>query len=99
MKRLQNPKSLPWLARKAGVSDQTAEALWHQAFALVSSGDAQTAEPARMADAMQRLLDLLDAEKQERNTLVNAADGDDAARFFGRMGGCSSKSGCAARLQ
>lgn len=99
MKRLQNPKSLPWLARKAGVSDQTAEALWHQAFALASNYDAQSTEAARMADAMQRLLAMLDVEKQERNTLANAAGGNDAARFFAWMGGCSSKSGCAAGLQ
>lgn len=99
MKRLQNPKSLPWLARKAGMSDQTAEALWHRAFALASNHDAQSTEPARMADAMQRLLAMLDVEKRERNTLVSAAGGNDAAGFFARMGRRSSKSGCAPGLQ
>ena len=98
MKRLQNPKSLPWLARKAGVSDQTAETLWREAFALASADDAQAAEPACMAHAMQRLIVLLDAEKHQRTMRVTTA-GTDAARFLARMGMGSGKGGHAAGLQ
>ena len=99
MKRLQNPKSLPWLARKAGVSDQTAQALWHEAVALASASGMRLSAPARMADAMQRLLVMLQAEKQERNTLVAAAGDNGAARFFLPMSGCAGKSCHAAGLQ
>ena len=99
MKRLQNPKSLPWLARKAGVSDQTAQALWHEAVALASNDEVQFLAPARMADAMQRLLVMLQAERQERNALLAAAGDTGAARFFAPMSGCAGKSCHAAGLQ
>jgi hypothetical protein len=62
MKTVQRPKSLPWLARRAGVPDQVAEALWRKALALAGAGPSQTAEPRRQAEAMQNLLHMLKHE-------------------------------------
>jgi hypothetical protein len=62
MKIVQRPKSLPWLARRAGVPDQVAEALWRKALALAGAGPSQAAEPRRQAEAMQNLLRMLDHE-------------------------------------
>ena len=59
MKAIQKPKSLPWLARRAGVPDQVADALWHKALALAGVGHSRVAEPRRQAEAMQNLLCML----------------------------------------
>lgn len=57
MNTIEKPKSLPWLARKAGMSDHLVETLWHKALA---SANAQGVESRRMAEAMQHLLQMLD---------------------------------------
>lgn len=56
------PKILPWLAKKAGISDHRAEILWHaaQRFAALHSGETET--PAYWKLAMDRLLELVAAE-------------------------------------
>jgi hypothetical protein len=59
MNPMEKPKSLPWLARKAGVSDQLVETLWNRALALAGAS-AQGAESQRMAEAMQHLLKMLE---------------------------------------
>jgi hypothetical protein len=59
MKTVQKPKSLPWLARRAGVPEQVADALWRKALALAGAGPSQAAEPRRQAEAMQNLLRML----------------------------------------
>jgi hypothetical protein len=59
MKPIEKPKSLPWLARKAGVSDHLVETLWNKALAM-QGANAHVAEPRRMAQAMQHLLKMLD---------------------------------------
>lgn len=59
MKTVQIPKSLPWLARRAGVPDQVADALWRKALALAGAGQSQAAESRRQAEAMQSLLRML----------------------------------------
>ena len=65
MKTVQKPKSLPWLARRAGVPDHVADALWRKALALAGIGQSQDAEPRRQADAMQTLLRLMDQERRQ----------------------------------
>lgn len=56
------PKLLPWLARKAGITDRRAEVLWHaaQRHAALRTGD--TDGPAYARAAMDRLLELVAAE-------------------------------------
>ena len=59
MNALIKPKSLPWLASKAGVPAQVAEALWNKALKLAGNGSATVAEPRRQAEAMRYLLLML----------------------------------------
>lgn len=59
MKVMENPKSLPWLARKAGVSDRRVDTLWNKALAMADA-NTQVAPSRRMAEAMQHLLRMLD---------------------------------------
>lgn len=56
------PQMLPWLARKAGITERRAEILWHaaQRFAALHTGEAET--PAYWKAAMDRLLELIAAE-------------------------------------
>jgi len=63
MKQLQKPKLLPWLARKAGISEDCAETLWNKAVALARSRKKLVAEGQCMAEAMQQMLVLLEQEK------------------------------------
>jgi hypothetical protein len=67
MKTVQKPKSLPWLARRAGVPDQVADALWRKALALAGAGQSQAAEPRREAEAMQNLLRMLGHEGAQQS--------------------------------
>ena len=60
MKAIHKPKSLPWLARRAGVPDQVADTLWRKALALADPVNLQAAEPRRQAEAMRYLLLMLD---------------------------------------
>lgn len=57
-----NPKILPWLAHKAGISERRAEILWHaaQRHAAHVAGEVDTA--AYWHAAMDRLLELVAAE-------------------------------------
>lgn len=66
---MKTPKILPWLARRAGVSDELAEDLWRaacqQATALTGEGDG----PCYWGAAVQTLLDLLEAERCKAGTM------------------------------
>ena len=57
-----NPKILPWLAHKAGISLHRAEMLWHAAQRHATHATGETATPAYWAAAMDRLLELVAAE-------------------------------------
>jgi len=59
MNALIKPKSLPWLARRAGVPAQVADALWNKALKLAGNGNTAVAEPRRQAEAMRYLLLML----------------------------------------
>ncbi|MDK9723521.1 MAG: hypothetical protein OEL88_01440 [Sterolibacteriaceae bacterium MAG5] len=56
------PKILPWLARKAGITERRAEVLWHaaQRHAALRTGENET--PAYWKASMDRLLELIAAE-------------------------------------
>lgn len=57
----KTPKILPWLARKAGISDVRAEALWHEAERWAER-QAKPASAAYFKLAVDRLLQLVAAE-------------------------------------
>jgi hypothetical protein len=59
MKAVLKPKSLPWLARRAGVADHVADTLWSKALTLAGAGNSQAVEPRRQAEAMRYLLRML----------------------------------------
>ena len=61
---MRTPQMLPWLARKAGVSDAQAEKFWVEAtrYAAEQTGPAET--PEFWKAAVARLTELIDAEKQ-----------------------------------
>lgn len=58
---MQTPKILPWIARKAGISDIQAEKLWRRAQgeAQAATGSTDGAEYHRMA--VERFLDMAEA--------------------------------------
>ena len=57
------PKILPWLARKAGISDERAQAMWYEAvcYAKQKTGSAANSNYSRVV--MERLRTLLEQEK------------------------------------
>lgn len=57
------PKLLPWLARKAGVDEGRAQALWREANRQAALRNEPGAS-ARHAAAMERFMELLAAETQ-----------------------------------
>lgn len=59
---MHNPKILPWLASKAGISPHRAEVLWHAAQRRAALTMGETETPAYWAAAMDRLLELVAAE-------------------------------------
>lgn len=59
MRIAEKPKSLPWLARRAGVPDHLIDSLWNKALALAGLCMSQAADPRRQAEAMQYLLLML----------------------------------------
>ncbi len=58
-----SPMLLPWLAKKAGIPMHRAEALWHAAQRHAAHVTAETETPAYWAAAMDRLLELVAAER------------------------------------
>lgn len=57
------PKLLPWLAHKAGISERRAEILWHAAQRHAAHATGETETPAYWQAAMDRLLELVAAER------------------------------------
>lgn len=58
----RQPKMLPWLAKKAGISEHRAEVLWRAAQRHAALVTGQTETPAYWKEAMDRLLELIAAE-------------------------------------
>jgi hypothetical protein len=100
MKQLQKPKLLPWLARKAGISDNRAEMLWNKALALAKSKKRQAVEGHYMAEAMQQMLALLEQEKaaqQHEPRPLKIAGNKATATFTVLFGRRTGPAGCVAR--
>ena len=59
MNAVQKPKLLPWLAYRAGLSEDAVGTLWNQALALAGVGHFEAIEPRRQVEAMQYLMLML----------------------------------------
>lgn len=70
---MKTPKLLPWLARKAGLTEEYVELLWNSALRHASLRQPQLAANQRMAVAMQEVVARLGCEKNLGNTSRCAA--------------------------
>lgn len=59
---MRTPKMLPWLARKAGINDARAEALWAEALEFAETTPFEPRPGAGDELAVKRLLMLIEAE-------------------------------------
>lgn len=59
---VRQPKTLPWLAKKAGISEHRAEVLWRAAQRHAAFVTGETETPGYWKEAMDRLLELIAAE-------------------------------------
>lgn len=64
---MKAPKMLPWLARKAGISDSRADALWAEAIVCATERTGWVGTSEYWQVAVDRLLELIEIEKQVRN--------------------------------
>src|SRR5690242_2100521 len=56
------PKMLPWLAKKAGITEHRADALWRAAQRHAAAATRESETPAYWQAAMNELLELIAAE-------------------------------------
>jgi hypothetical protein len=57
------PKLLPWIARKTGISDEQAAALWSKAVRRATLQTGSAATPDHYRAAMQYLHELVERER------------------------------------
>ena len=67
---MKTPKILPWLARKAGISDDHAESLWHEALCYATEQTGWVNSPEYWRIAEEKLLELIETEAICRPQLV-----------------------------
>ena len=60
------PKLLPWMARKAGISDSLAEKLWRRAVGDAAEMAGTASGPDFHRLAIERFIDLLEDEYRQR---------------------------------
>ncbi len=60
---MKSPKILPWYARKAGVSVERAEALWHKAVREATADTGWVGTSEFWGSALDRFLELLKEEQ------------------------------------
>jgi len=65
MIQTKTPKILPWVARKAGISDVQAEALWREAVRRATLQIGRTGNAAYYRAVMERLHELVDQAKAD----------------------------------
>jgi hypothetical protein len=75
------PKSLPWLARRAGMPDHLVETLWNKALALAGAAKLECADARRQARAMQYLLLMLQQGSRETAGAADRTPVPHAAAF------------------
>lgn len=66
---MKTAKMLPWLARRAAVSDHRAEALWLSACGQAASATGEHDNACYWGAAKENLLDLLEGERQRTQPL------------------------------
>ncbi|MCX9155838.1 hypothetical protein OPU71_06815 [Niveibacterium sp. 24ML] len=62
---MNTPMYLPWLARKAGISDERAQELWREALCHATDTSGWVGGPEYWAAANARLLELTDIERRQ----------------------------------
>lgn len=67
---MKTPKMLPWLARKAGISDSRAEALWAEAIVCATERTGWVGTSEYWKAAVDRLIELIELESQARNRIA-----------------------------
>lgn len=68
---MKTPKMLPWLARKAGISDARAAALWAEAIRHATTQTGWVGTPEYLRVANQRWKELVDVEAAAERAAVN----------------------------
>lgn len=61
---MKTPMILPWIARRAGITDARAEDLWHEALCHATEKTGWVGTPEYWEAAERRLLKLVEAERQ-----------------------------------
>ncbi|WP_194712520.1 hypothetical protein [Noviherbaspirillum soli] len=69
---MKTPKVLPWLAHKAGLTNEHVELLWNSELRQASLRQPQLAANQRMAVAMQELMARLSREKKLCNNMKSS---------------------------
>lgn len=77
---MKAPKMLPWLARKAGISDTRAEALWAEAIVCATERTGWVGTSEYWQAAVDRLLELIELEKQGRSQSARERESAKQAR-------------------
>lgn len=67
---MKAPKMLPWLARKAGISDTHAEALWAEAIVFATVHTEWVGTSDYWKAAVDRLVELVELESQPLRTIT-----------------------------
>ena len=62
---MKTPMILPWLARKAGISDERAETLWHRALRHATLKTGWVNSPEYWQVANEKLLELKEVERNK----------------------------------
>lgn len=63
MTMTKTPKLLPWIARKAKISDERAESLWHQAVHFANQQKNLAQSPDYYPTIFSRLHELIEQDK------------------------------------
>lgn len=71
---MKTPKILPWLARKAGISDTRAEALWAAAIVCATERTGWVGTSEYWKAAVDRLIELIELESQSVRKLAIERD-------------------------
>lgn len=61
---MRAPKMLPWIARRSGITEARAAALWDEALRIADERGGPSGSPEYWATAMERWLALVDAGRE-----------------------------------
>lgn len=86
---MKTPKTLPWHARRAGVSDARAEELWAEAIRYATARVGWVGTPEYWRIAIDQLLALLEAETARSARLSLVPLGEEPPRRTGFAALCA----------